>query len=92
LSFPQLSPADDAAGDLEERFVDVGQPFESDAQAAEVVQPSVGAFDDPAGLAQAATVRFAATGDLGGDAGGVQRSAVLVVIVAAVGLDDGGFG
>lgn len=72
--------------------MDVGQPFEADAQAAEVVQPGVCALDDPAGFAQATAVRFAAPGDFGGDASGVQRPAVLVVVVAAVGLDDGGLG
>lgn len=69
-----------------------GQPLEADAQAPEVVQPSMGALDDPTGLAQAAAVRLATAGDLSGDAGGVQWSAVLVVVVAAVGLDHGGLG
>jgi hypothetical protein len=68
--------------------VDVGQSFEADAQAAKVVQPGMGALDDPTGLAQAAAVRFATPGNLGGDAGCVQWPAILVVVVTAVGLDD----
>ena len=68
------------------------QALEADTQTAEVMQPSVGALDDPTGLAKAAAVRFATSGELGGDTGGVQGSAVLVVVVAAVGLDHGGFG
>lgn len=72
--------------------MDIGQPFETDTQAAEVVQPGVGALNDPAGFAQATAVRFATPGDLGGDAGGVEWPAILVVVVTAVGLDDDGLG
>ena len=52
----------------------------------------MGALDDPTGLAKTAAVWLATAGDLGGDARGVQGLAVLVMVVAAVGLDHGGLG
>jgi hypothetical protein len=44
------------------------EPFESNAQAPEVMQPSDCAFNDPSGFAKAAAVRLAPMGDLGRDA------------------------
>jgi hypothetical protein len=35
---PELPIGDEAAGELEQRFVDVGSPFPADAQATEAVQ------------------------------------------------------
>jgi hypothetical protein len=43
----KASPTDDAGGDLHERFVNEGEPFESTAQAPEVMQPGNCAFNDP---------------------------------------------
>jgi hypothetical protein len=43
-----MSPTDEAAGEGEEGFVDVGAAFVADAEAAVLVQPCEGAFDDPA--------------------------------------------
>lgn len=59
--------------------------LETDAQSPKVVQPTQGALDNREGLAQSAAMRLAAAGDLGGDARSVERLAVLVVVVAAIG-------
>jgi hypothetical protein len=62
-----LPPADDAASDLHERFVNKGEAFESNAQAPEVMQPRNCALDDPSGFAKATDLRLTSTGDLGRD-------------------------
>ena len=63
----QSSPADDAAGEAEEGFVDVVADLPADAQPAEPVQQGDGLFDDPAVDAQAGAVLGAAAGDDRGD-------------------------
>lgn len=65
-----------------------GEAVKANAQSLEVVQPGDGAFDDPAGFAKAAAMRLAAARNLGADAVGMQRLAILVVIVSTVTLDD----
>ena len=40
--------ADEAAGEAEEGLVDVGAAFVADAEAAVLVEPGEGSFDDPA--------------------------------------------
>lgn len=72
--------------------MDDSQALESNAQPAKVVQPTKSAFHNPSGLAEAATMKLTATGDLGGDARLMQLSAVLVVVVAAIGLYQPGLG
>lgn len=49
------------------------------------MQPSEGAFDDPAGSAETGAVFGVSTGDLGSDPASSQLAAVLVVVIAAVG-------
>jgi hypothetical protein len=44
--------ADQAAGDLEEGFVDVGASLVADAEAPVLVEPADRAFDDPAVFAE----------------------------------------
>lgn len=56
------------------------------------MEPADGPLDHPAGFSQPTAVRGITPGDLGLDALGVQGPTVLVVIVAAVGLDDAGLG
>jgi hypothetical protein len=56
----------------------------ADAQASEAVQPRNGAFDGPADGARAGAVWLAAFGDRRANASLAQKSAVLVVVVAAV--------
>jgi len=87
-----VTPANDAAGDFQEGFVNGGEALEAHPQSLEVVQPSNRAFDNPTGFAKTAAMRFSATGDLGGDAGGVKRFAIFVVVVPAITLDDAGLG
>lgn len=77
---------DEAAGEFEESFVDVGSPFPSDAQASEAVQPRKTSLDHPAIGAQSGAVQGAAAGDHGHGAAGADLVAVDVVVVAAVGI------
>ena len=65
--------------------MDVGSAFVAGPEALEGVQPGTAAFDDPAVSAQAGAVGHAAARDPGCDAPGAQLTAVLVVVVAAVG-------
>jgi len=79
------SVGDDAAGELEECFVDVVADFPADAQAAESVDPGVRALYHPAMNAQARAVGHAAAGDERLDATLPQQTPVFVMVVAAVG-------
>jgi hypothetical protein len=65
----QFSPADDAASDFYEGFMDECETFEADAQTSKVMEPWNGALDNPACFSQSTAVRLAASGDLGHDAG-----------------------
>ena len=67
--------------------MEVGSPFVAGAESLEGVQPGEAAFDDPAGLSQAGAVGDAAAGDVRGNPSRAQEAAVLVVVVAAVGVD-----
>jgi hypothetical protein len=68
--------------------VDVAADFPADTQSAEPVQKCEGRFDDPAVLAQAASVPGAAPGDERADAQLTDLAAVDVVVVTAVGVED----
>ncbi len=70
--------------------MDKSKAFEADPQSSEVVKPRNGSLDDPAGFAKAAAMRLATSGDFGSDAGCVQRTAVFVVIVVPIALNDAG--
>jgi hypothetical protein len=78
---------DEAAGEFEEGFVDVGSPFPAGAEAFEAVEPGEAAFDDPAVGSQSGAVEGAATGDGRDDAALADLFAVDVVVVPAVGED-----
>jgi len=65
--------------------VDVVAAVGTDEEAAAVVEPSEGSFDDPAAAAEAGAVVGLATGDDRLDASLPDEAAVLVVVVAAVG-------
>src|SRR5512142_2368753 len=84
---PQSAPADDGAGEAEEGFVDVVADLPADAQPAEPVQQGDGLLDDPAVHAQPGTVLCVTAGDHRGDPGLPHLGAVLVVVVAAAGVD-----
>jgi hypothetical protein len=62
----KLPPADDAAGNFHERFVDEGELFESNARAHEVIEPGGCAFNDSSGFTKATAMRFTPTGDRAG--------------------------
>ena len=76
----------DGATECQERLVDVGAAFVTDAQAAELVQPTEGAFDNPAGFAQATAVRRSAAGQLIGDAALLQPAMVRGTAVGTISL------
>jgi hypothetical protein len=78
-------PADEAAGEGEEGFVDVVAAVGADEKSAAVVEPGEGALDDPAVAAEPGAVLCLAACDHGFDAALPDETAVLVVVVAAVG-------
>lgn len=76
--------ADQAAGDREECFVDVGAAFVAESQAAVLVEPGDRSFDDPALPAEPGAVVGLQAGDLGFDAALVELVEDAVDVVAAV--------
>lgn len=68
--------ADQGAGKVEKGFVDIRAGVGAQAQAAELMQPTEGAFHRPAQLAQAAAVRIAWTRGDQADAPASQRQAM----------------
>jgi hypothetical protein len=68
-------------------LVGVGAAFVAGAEPSEGVEPGQGAFRDPAQPAQSGAVPGAAAGADRGDAALTQQLAVLVVVVAAVGVE-----
>ena len=85
MSGRQPPEADEAAGEGEEGFVDLGAAVVADEQAFDVVQPGEGALDDPAVAAQAGAVPGLAASDLRFDAALAELAPVDVVVVGAVG-------
>jgi hypothetical protein len=83
----EAAPADEGAAEFEQGFVDVVADLLPDPQAVEPVQQCEALLDDPAQLAQPGTVFSAAAGDHRRDAELADQGAVLVVVVAAVGVD-----
>ena len=66
------APGDEAAGEVEHGEIGVGAPLPASEDAAEAVEPGVGALDDPAtgteaGLALERLRLFAAAADVGGE-------------------------
>src|SRR5215471_7633670 len=84
---PQPSPADDGAGEAEEGFVDVVADLPAGPQPPEPVQQRDGLLHHPAVGAQPRAMRRAAPGDHGGNALGPDLRAVLVVVIAPVGVE-----
>jgi len=70
--------------------VEIGASLVAGAEPFELVQPGEGALDHPAHLAQSGTVGDATSGDQGLDAALVQQAAVLVEVVAPVGIQTPG--
>ena len=83
------APGDEAAGEVEHGEVGVDAFLPAGEDAAEAVEPGVGAFDDPAAGSEAGLVferpgLLAAAADVGGEAELIEQLAYLVVVVAAV--------
>lgn len=68
----------------------IGAAFVAGGEAAEVVEPGEGAFDDVAGCPEAGSVRESASRDAVFDAARGEEAAVLVVVVAAVSVESRG--
>lgn len=66
--------------------MEVGASLVADAESFELVQPGEGALDHPAHLAQSGAVGDAASCDQRFDAALPQQAAVLVEVVAPVGV------
>lgn len=66
--------------------MEIGASLVADAEPFELVQPGEGSLDDPAHLAESGAVGDAASGDQGFDAPLPQQAAVLVEVVAPVGI------
>ena len=76
--------ADQAAGDGEECFVDVGAAFVAQSESSVLVEPGDGAFDDPALAAEPGAVAGLEAGDLRFDAALLEFVEDAVDVVAAV--------
>lgn len=70
--------------------MEIGASLVADAEPLELVQPGEGALDHPAHLAQSGTVGDAASGDQRLDTALPQQAAVLVEVVASVGIQTPG--
>lgn len=71
--------------------MEIGASLVAGAESFELVQPGEGALDHPAHLAQSGAVDDAAPGDQGFDAALAQQAAVLVEVIAPVGVQTPGF-
>lgn len=65
-----------------------GQAFETNPEPTEVMQPRDSALNNPAGFSETAAVGNPSAGNFGFDSRRVQGIAVLVMVVAAVALND----
>src|SRR6516162_8373284 len=84
---PQSAPADDGAGQAEERLVDVIADLPADPQPPEPVQQGDRLLHHPAVHAQPGAMLRATASDHRGDALGPDLPAVLVMVIAPVGID-----
>ncbi len=80
--------ADNGATESQECLMNVSATFVADAQAAKLMQPTQGAFHDPACLAQPAAVGRSAAGQLVGDSTLLQPAMVGGTAVGAIALHD----
>ena len=84
------SEADDGCGEDEEGAVEVGVAFVSDDEAAELVDPGEGPFDDPSVLSKMSAAFDATPCDAGRDVSAAQFAPAEGVVVAFVGVQLGG--
>ena len=80
--------AEDGATEGQESLMNIGAPFVVGAQAAKLMPPTQGAFHDPAGSAQPATMRRARACQLVGDPARLQPAMVRGTAVGAITLHD----
>lgn len=80
--------ADERAAEGEEGQMDVGAAFVTDAQAAELVKPAQGTFDDPAGFTQTAAMGSATASQLVFNALLAQPAVVSGTAISSVALDN----
>jgi hypothetical protein len=85
------APANEAAAELQEGFVNISTTLKADSEATELMQPSDGALNDPASYAQAAAVFGVAAGELSANALGGQGLPMRVGVIGAIGLHELGF-
>ena len=83
---PDLSEADESAGECGEGQVDVGAALVADGQATVAGQPGEGAFHHPAMSAEAGAALDAAAGDARGDAADAAFPAAAAVVLGLVGV------
>ena len=81
----ELPEADQAAGEVEQRFVGLGGAFVADVESAVLVEPGEGAFDDPAPATKPGAMRGRSPRDQRCHTERADLSAVELVVVAAVG-------
>lgn len=79
-----------SATQCEESLVNVGPAFVTNAQAAELMQPTQGAFHHPAGFAQTAAVGPARARQSPGDAQGAQPTLMRAAAISPIALHDFG--
>lgn len=82
--------ADHSTTENEKGLMEVGAAFVADAQAAELMQPTERAFNDPAGLTQAAAVGLADTPHLIRDTQALRPAVKRGIAISAVVLHDRG--
>jgi hypothetical protein len=78
--------ANNCAAQSEKRLVNICAAFVTDAQAAELVQPTQGAFDHPAGFAQTAAMRPAFARQSPGDAQSAQPTLMRTAAISPIPL------
>ncbi len=77
--------ADQAAGEVEQRFVGLGVAFVADVESVVLVEPGEGALDDPSPGAETGSVLCLSACDQWRNAERAYLSAVELVVVATVG-------
>lgn len=82
--FSEKIPADQSTTQQQQGFVDIGSPLVTDAEAAELIEPSKCSFHYPAPFSQAATVLRLALCQERSDAADAQTSPYRLGIVGSI--------
>lgn len=86
-----MTPTDERAADLEERFVDARQSFTTDSQATKPMQPCDGSLHHPARFTQTTAVLGSASRDLRANTSDQQCQPMWFRVIATVSLYKFGF-